>query len=55
MTYREYLEKCDDEYEKIIIMANLAREYPLYYQYSESTKKRIVKELLDREMVVSEE
>ena len=34
MTYRQYLENCTDEFEKTIIIANLARRCPNYDSYS---------------------
>ena len=51
MTYREYLEGCTDEFEKTIIISNLARKHPNYDRYSPSMKKRVQKELLDAEML----
>ena len=50
MTYREYLETCDDEFEKTVILANLARKHPHYDTYSPKRKKETLKELLDAEM-----
>jgi hypothetical protein len=50
MTYRQYLENCTDEFEKTIIIANLARRCPNYDSYSPNRKKQIQKELLDAEM-----
>lgn len=50
MTYRQYLEICDDEFERTIIVANLARRYPNYDSYSLTRKKEVLKELLDAEM-----
>ena len=50
MTYREYLENCDDEFERMVIIANLARKYPNYDKYSPSAKAKVRKELLDAEM-----
>lgn len=50
MTYRQYLENCSDEFEKIIIIANLARKHPKYDSYSERRKKETLKELLDCEI-----
>lgn len=43
MTYRQYLENCSDEFEKIIIIANLARKHPKYDSYSARRKKGNVK------------
>ena len=54
MTYRQYLETCEDEFEKTIIIANLARKYPDYDRYSPRRKKEVLKELLDVEMYESE-
>ena len=50
MTYGEYLEKCTDEFEKTVIIANLAREYPNYDRYSPRYKAQIRKELLSRKI-----
>lgn len=50
MTYRQYLENCSDEFEKIIIIANLARKHPKYDSYSARRKKETLKELLDCEI-----
>lgn len=50
MTYRQYLETCNDEFEKAIIIANLARKHPNYNNYSARRKKEVLKELLDSEM-----
>ena len=54
MTYRQYLETCEDEFEKTIIIANLARKYPDYDRYSPRRKKEVLKELLDVEMLNAE-
>lgn len=54
MTYRQYLETCNDEFEKVIIIANLARKHPKYDSYSTRRKKEVQKELLDCEMPVAE-
>ena len=50
MTYREYLEDCNDEFERTIILANLARKHPNYDSYSTRRKKEVLKELLDAEI-----
>ncbi len=50
MTYRQYLEACDDEFERTVIIANLARKHPNYDYYSPQRKKETLKELLDAEM-----
>lgn len=50
MTYREYLENCKDEFERTVIVANLARKHPDYDRYSPGRKKAVLKELLDAEM-----
>ena len=50
MTYRQYLASCNDEYEKTIIIANLARKHPNYDSYSARRKREVLKELLDSEM-----
>lgn len=54
MTYRQYLETCDDEFERTIIIANLARKHPNYDSYSERRKAEVLKELLDSEMPKAE-
>lgn len=48
MTYRQYLESCDDEFERTIIIANLARKHPNYSTYSERRKKRSKKRITGR-------
>ena len=50
MTYRQYLENCSDEFERTIIIANLARKHPNYDSYSTRRQKEVLKELLDSEM-----
>ena len=45
MTYRQYLETCEDEFEKMVIIANLARKYPDYDRYSPRRKKRSIKRI----------
>ena len=57
MTYRQYLETCNDEFERTVIIANLARKHPNYDSYSPRRKAEVLKELLDAEMpkVESEE
>lgn len=54
MTYRQYLENCSDEFEKTIIITNLARKHPNYDSYSARKKKEVLKELLDSEMPQAE-
>ena len=54
MTYRQYLETCNDEFEKKIIITNLARKHPKYDSYSARRKKEVLKELLDSEMPKAE-
>lgn len=54
MTYRQYLENFSDEFERTIIMANLARKHPNYDSYSLIRKKEVLKELLDVEMPQAE-
>jgi hypothetical protein len=54
MTYKQYLENCSDEFEKAIIIINLARKYPNYDSYSTRRKKEVLKELLDSEMPMAE-
>ena len=54
MTYRQYLETCADEFEKIIIIVNLARKYHNYDSYSPRRKKEVLKEILDAEMPQAE-
>lgn len=50
MTYGQYLEACEDEFEKTVIIANLARKHPNYDNYSPRRKAETLKELLDAEM-----
>ena len=50
MTYRQYLENCSNEFERTIIIANLARKHPNYDSYSAKRQKEVLKELLDSEM-----
>lgn len=50
MTYRQYLENCTDEFEKAIIITNLARKHPNYDNYSTRIKREVLKELLNSEM-----
>ena len=50
MTYRQYLETCGDEFERTVIIANLARKHPNYDSYSPRRKAEVLKELLDAEM-----
>lgn len=50
MTYRQYLENCTDEFEKAIIITNLARKHPNYDNYSTRRKREVLKELLNSEM-----
>lgn len=50
MTYKQYLENCNDEFEKAIIIINLARKHPNYDNCSTRRKKEVLKELLDSEM-----
>ena len=50
MTYKQYLENCTDEFEKAIIITNLARKHPNYDSYSTRRKREVLKELLDFEM-----
>ena len=50
MTYRQYLKQCEDEFEKTIIIANLARRCPNYEKLSQRSKKEVREELLDAEM-----
>ena len=52
MTWRQFLANCD-EYEKTIIVANLARNYPEYDKYHWTRKQEIVKEILDSEIPTS--
>jgi hypothetical protein len=54
MTYRQYFETCNDEFEKAIIISNLARKHPKYDSYSARRKKEVLKELLDSEMLWAE-
>lgn len=49
MTYREYLNTCD-EFERTIIISNIARKHPNYDCYSSKRKRDTIKELLDAEI-----
>lgn len=40
MTYKQYLENCSDEFEKAIIIINLARKYSNYDSYSTRRKRK---------------
>lgn len=51
MTYREYLENCKDEFEQAVIVVNLARKHPDYDRYSSNQKQKVLKELLDTEIL----
>lgn len=50
MTYRQYLENCTDEFEKAVIIMNLARKHPKYDYYSAKRKNEVLKELLNSEI-----
>ncbi len=50
MTYREYLQQTDGEFEKAVITVNLARKCPNYDHLTRAGKKRVLNELLDGEM-----
>ena len=54
MTYKQYLDTCDDEFEKAVIITNLARKYPNYDSYSFKQKKKLLSFLLNREMPQTE-
>ncbi len=55
MTYGQYLEQCEDEFERVIIIANLARRYPNYNEYSPQRQARVRRELLNMEMPETEQ
>jgi len=52
MTYEEYLKNCTDEFEKTVIIVNLARSAGVseakYNSMSAVSKRRLIKELLSR-------
>lgn len=50
MTYRQYLDTCGDEFERAIIIVNLARKHPKYDSYSSRRKAEVLEELLDTEI-----
>ncbi len=50
MTYREYLQQITDEFEKAVIILNLARKCPNYDTLSPKAKEKIRNKLLDTEM-----
>lgn len=52
MTYREYLQQCTDEFEKAVIIVNLARSCPKYDSFPPSQKKKKLQELLNQEMKI---
>lgn len=54
MTYRQYLDTCGDEFERAVIIINLARKYPNYDSYSSRRKAEVLKELLDAEIPQTE-
>lgn len=49
MTIREYLKQCDD-FEKSVILANIARKYPDYDALSPRSKQQLLSKILDGEM-----
>lgn len=54
MTYKQYLDTCDNEFEKAVIIINLARQYPNYDSYSSKQKKELLSSLFNKEMPRSE-
>ena len=54
MTYRKYLECCD-EFEKTVIAVNLIRNHPHLEQLTSTARKKAIKELLDTEMPTEKE
>ena len=50
MTYKQYLDSCDDEFERAVIIINLARKYPNYDKLTPLGKRRKLKEILDQEI-----
>ena len=54
MTYRQYIETCKDEFERAVIIVNLARKHPKYDSYSSRRKVEVLKELLDAEIPQTE-
>lgn len=53
MTFREYLDKCDDEMEKAVIKLNLARRVSIHA--SEKEQLKAYQDLLDSEISESED
>ena len=53
MTYKQYLDSCDDEFERAVIIINLARKYPNYDGLTPLGKKRKLKEILNQEIDIS--
>lgn len=53
MTYKQYLDSCDDEFERAVIIVNLARKYPNYDRLTPLGKKRKLKEILNEEINIS--
>lgn len=49
MTLQEYLKECD-EFEKAVIILNIARKYPSYETMSQFQKKQILAEILEEEI-----
>lgn len=50
MTYREFLNTCDDEFTAAVVILNLARSHPNYENLTRVGKHKVVKEILDQEM-----
>ncbi|MBR4313529.1 MAG: hypothetical protein IKP66_01310 [Lachnospiraceae bacterium] len=50
MTYKEYLDQCKDEFEKAVIITNLARQCPNYDSFTPLGKKRELNRLLKQEI-----
>lgn len=53
MTYEQYLDSCDNEFEKAVIIVNLARKYPNYDKLTPLGKKKKLKEILNQEINIS--
>ncbi len=49
MTYRKYLEGCD-EFEKTVIAVNLIRNHSYLEQLAPTARKKAINEILDTEM-----
>ena len=53
MTYEQYLDSCDNEFERAVIIVNLARKYPNYDKLTPLGKKKKLKEILNQEININ--